>query len=94
MAARFDDGDPPPVTRVHGDLHIAQLLRTPAGVYAIDFEGDPTWPIAERRAPTSPMRDVACLVRSLDHVARSARRDRQILECLLLLSVLRPQSCE
>lgn len=70
---RFAEGDAPLVTRVHGDLHIAQFLRTPAGVYAIDFEGEPTRTIAERRQPTSPMRDVACLVRSLDHVARSAQ---------------------
>jgi len=55
------------------DLHIAQFLRTPAGVFAIDFEGEPTRTIDERRQPTSPMRDVACLVRSLDHVARSAQ---------------------
>ena len=70
---RFTAGDAPLVTRVHGDLHIAQFLRTPTGVFAIDFEGEPTRTIDERRQPTSPMRDVACLVRSLDHVARSAQ---------------------
>ena len=69
----FTAGDAPLVTRVHGDLHIAQFLRTPAGVFAIDFEGEPTRTIDERRQPTSPMRDVACLLRSLDHVARSAQ---------------------
>lgn len=69
----FTAGDAPLVTRVHGDLHIAQFLRTPTGVFAIDFEGEPTRTIDERRQPTSPMRDVACLVRSLDHVARSAQ---------------------
>jgi trehalose synthase-fused probable maltokinase len=69
----FSAGDAPLVTRVHGDLHIAQFLRTPTGVFAIDFEGEPTRTIDERRQPTSPMRDVACLVRSLDHVARSAQ---------------------
>ena len=69
----FTAGGAPLVTRVHGDLHIAQFLRTPAGVFAIDFEGEPTRTIDERRQPTSPMRDVACLVRSLDHVARSAQ---------------------
>jgi len=69
----FTEGAAPLVTRVHGDLHIAQFLRTPAGVFAIDFEGEPTRTIDERRQPTSPLRDVACLVRSLDHVARSAQ---------------------
>lgn len=67
------DGPAPPVTRIHGDLHIAQLLRTPGSVYAVDFEGDPVLALAERRAPQSPLHDVACLVRSLDHVARSAQ---------------------
>ena len=66
-------GPAPAVTRIHGDLHVAQLLRTPAGVYAIDFEGDPTLTLAERRRPASPLHDLACLLRSLDHVARSAQ---------------------
>lgn len=70
---RFLDGPAPEVTRVHGDLHIAQFLRTPERIYAIDFEGDPTRPLAERRTPGSPMRDLACLLRSLDHVARTAQ---------------------
>ena len=61
------------VIDVHGDLHIAQFLRAPTGVFVVDFEGEPTRTIDERRQPTSPMRDVACLVRSLDHVARSAQ---------------------
>ena len=69
----FAEGDPPLFTRVHGDLHIAQFLRAPTGVFVVDFEGEPTRSIVERSQPTSPMRDVACLVRSLDHVARSAQ---------------------
>ena len=37
--------------RIHGDLHVGQLLRTPTGVVAIDFEGDPTLPTEARRRP-------------------------------------------
>ncbi|MSO47597.1 MAG: hypothetical protein EXQ67_05890 [Thermoleophilia bacterium] len=69
----FAKGDAPLVTRVHGDLHIAQFLRAPTGVFVVDFEGEPTRSVEERSQLTSPMRDVACLVRSLDHVARSAQ---------------------
>lgn len=68
----FADGPAPPVTRIHGDLHAAQFLRSPDAVRVIDFEGEPTRPLAERRRPGSPLRDLACLVRSLDHVARTA----------------------
>jgi maltokinase len=62
-----------PITRIHGDLHVAQFLRTPAAVLVVDFEGDPLLPVEARRQPASPMWDLACLLRSLDHVARSAQ---------------------
>jgi predicted trehalose synthase len=40
----------------------------------VDFEGDPLRTIEERRALDSPLRDVASMLRSLDHVGRSAGR--------------------
>lgn len=65
---------PPMLTRIHADLHLGQLLRTADGFSIIDFEGEPTRPIAERRRLASPLRDVASLLRSLDHVGHSAGR--------------------
>ena len=64
----------PLVMRIHADLHLGQLLVSDDGYRVIDFEGEPIRPIEVRRALDSPLRDVASLLRSLDHVARSARR--------------------
>ena len=64
----------PLVMRIHGDLHLGQLLTGEDGYRVVDFEGEPIRPIEDRRRPESPLRDVASMLRSLDHVARSARR--------------------
>jgi len=58
--------------RCHGDYHLAQLLYTGKDFVIIDFEGDNTRTIGERRVKQSPLRDVASMVRSFDSAVQSA----------------------
>ncbi len=74
VAAEVEAGGPPVlVQRVHGDLHVGQILRWPGGLVVVDFHPNP---VVEVRGlsvgqPMQPAaRDIARLLRSLDHVAR------------------------
>jgi maltokinase len=68
--------DPGVAIRIHGDLHLGQFLQSDAGWFVLDFEGEPGRPVAERTRPSSPLRDVAGMVRSLHYASQVALLER------------------
>jgi trehalose synthase-fused probable maltokinase len=74
--------------RHHGDLHLGQILFVDGDWIVIDFEGEPARPLPERRLKSSPLRDVAGMLRSFSYAVAVSQVEQGDVEAALRANFL------